>query len=55
VLRDAGWVVAPGARYRLHSAPAVRITVSTLPADEVDRLADVVAAAVRPATARHGV
>lgn len=47
-LRDAGWVVAPGSRYRLQSESAVRITVSTLQPEEIDRLADAVATAARP-------
>jgi DNA-binding transcriptional MocR family regulator len=54
-LRDAGWVVAPGARYRLRSGPAVRITVSTLSPAELARLADAVAAAVRVGDRGHGV
>jgi len=54
-LRDAGWVVAPGARYRLRSEPAIRITVSTLSADDVHAVAAAVAAAVRPGAAGHGV
>ncbi|MFK3980368.1 aminotransferase class I/II-fold pyridoxal phosphate-dependent enzyme [Micromonospora sp. NPDC050397] len=39
-LRDAGYAVAPGALYRLGSAPAVRITVSPLAADDIEPLAD---------------
>ncbi len=49
-LRDAGWAVAPGSRYRLQSAPAVRVTISTLRPDELGAVADAVAAAARPST-----
>jgi DNA-binding transcriptional MocR family regulator len=55
-LRDAGWAVAPGARYRIQSEPAVRITISTLREDEIAPLAAAVATATRPGTGRaHGV
>jgi DNA-binding transcriptional MocR family regulator len=54
-LRDAGWVVAPGARYRLRSEPGLRITISTLAPQEIDPVADAVAGALRPGAARHGV
>jgi DNA-binding transcriptional MocR family regulator len=42
-----GWAVAPGARYRITSAPGVRITTATLTETETAPLADAVAAAVR--------
>jgi DNA-binding transcriptional MocR family regulator len=52
-LRDEGYAVAPGALYRLASAPGLRITVSPLDLDGVEPLADAVARAVRPSpTAR---
>ncbi|WP_426569875.1 aminotransferase class I/II-fold pyridoxal phosphate-dependent enzyme [Streptomyces canus] len=51
-LLHAGWAVAPGARFRLGSPPGIRITVSTLTAGEVGLLADAVASAVRPGSAR---
>ncbi|MFI7502694.1 aminotransferase class I/II-fold pyridoxal phosphate-dependent enzyme [Streptomyces sp. NPDC049687] len=54
-LLHAGWAVAPGARFRMASPPAIRITVSTLAAQEVGPLADAVAAAVGPAPARSYV
>ncbi|MEU3550807.1 aminotransferase class I/II-fold pyridoxal phosphate-dependent enzyme [Streptomyces longwoodensis] len=54
-LLHAGWAVAPGARFRLSSPPAVRITVSTLTEAEVAPLADAVASAVGPAPARSYV
>ncbi|MFE4844801.1 aminotransferase class I/II-fold pyridoxal phosphate-dependent enzyme, partial [Streptomyces sp. NPDC056689] len=34
-LLHAGWAVAPGARFRMGAAPGVRITVSTLGADDI--------------------
>ncbi|MGW4568343.1 aminotransferase class I/II-fold pyridoxal phosphate-dependent enzyme, partial [Streptomyces sp. NPDC004561] len=51
-LLQAGWAVAPGARFRLASPPGVRITVSTLTRADIVPLADAVAAAVRPSPAR---
>ncbi|KOV57047.1 GntR family transcriptional regulator [Streptomyces sp. MMG1121] len=51
-LLQAGWAVAPGARFRLSSPPAIRITVSTLTEEDIAPLADAVAAAVRPSPAR---
>lgn len=47
-LLQHGWAVAPGARFRLASPPGVRITVSTLTAEEIEPLAETVAEAVRP-------
>ncbi|KFG76672.1 aminotransferase class I/II-fold pyridoxal phosphate-dependent enzyme [Streptomyces mutabilis] len=47
-LLQAGWAVAPGARFRVSAPPAVRITVSTLGEAEVEPLADAVASAVGP-------
>ncbi|MFG3030194.1 aminotransferase class I/II-fold pyridoxal phosphate-dependent enzyme [Streptomyces sp. NPDC048253] len=46
-LLQAGWAVAPGARFRVEAPPGIRITVSTLARDEVGPLADAVASAVR--------
>jgi DNA-binding transcriptional MocR family regulator len=55
-LLHAGWAVAPGARFRLNSSPGIRITVSALrEREETERLADAVAAALRPAPARSYV
>ncbi|WP_099055124.1 aminotransferase class I/II-fold pyridoxal phosphate-dependent enzyme [Streptomyces fodineus] len=51
-LLQSGWAVAPGARFRLNSGPAIRITISTLTAADIAPLADAVAAAVRPSPAR---
>lgn len=44
-LLHAGWAVAPGARFRLHSPPGIRITVSALTDDDIVPVADAVAAA----------
>ncbi len=44
-LLHAGWAVAPGARFRIASPPAVRLTVSGLTARDIVVLADAVAAA----------
>jgi DNA-binding transcriptional MocR family regulator len=46
-LLAAGWAVAPGAWFRILTPPAVRITVSTLDAEEIEQVADAVAAALR--------
>lgn len=51
-LAQRGWAVRPGVEYRLASPPGVRITVAALPESDAERLADDVAAAVRPATRR---
>jgi DNA-binding transcriptional MocR family regulator len=36
----SGWAVAPGARYRLHTPPAIRITVAALPQSQAILFAD---------------
>ncbi|MER5756472.1 aminotransferase class I/II-fold pyridoxal phosphate-dependent enzyme [Streptomyces sp. NPDC002088] len=51
-LLHAGWAVAPGARFRMSAPPGIRITVSTLTADDTGPLADAVASAVGPAPVR---
>lgn len=43
----AGWAAAPGSRYRIASAPGIRITIAGLDAAEIDPLADALAGAVR--------
>ncbi|HEY3503619.1 MAG TPA: aminotransferase class I/II-fold pyridoxal phosphate-dependent enzyme [Actinocatenispora sp.] len=53
-LRDAGWVAAPGAAYRLVSGPAIRLTVSGLDLGDLPPLADAVAAALAHRSARYG-
>lgn len=52
-LLHAGWAVAPGARFRMGAAPGVRITVSTLGADDIGPVAEAVASATGPAPARR--
>jgi hypothetical protein len=51
-LLQAGWGVAPGARFRLASPPGIRVTVSTLAMEDISPLAQAVAAAVRPSPGR---
>ncbi|MGW0579108.1 aminotransferase class I/II-fold pyridoxal phosphate-dependent enzyme, partial [Streptomyces sp. NPDC002920] len=51
-LLHGGWAVAPGARFRLTSPPGIRITISTLRAEETGPLADAVASAVGPSPTR---
>jgi DNA-binding transcriptional MocR family regulator len=48
-LLQRGWAAAPGARFRLRSAQGVRLTVSPLTLDDIEPLADAVAAVLRPA------
>ncbi|MDX2827317.1 aminotransferase class I/II-fold pyridoxal phosphate-dependent enzyme [Streptomyces ipomoeae] len=50
-LLHAGWAVAPGARFRMNAAQGIRITVSSLTEEEVERLADAVASAIGPVEA----
>jgi DNA-binding transcriptional MocR family regulator len=51
-LLQRGWVVAPGARYRLASSrPAIRITASTLQAPDSERLAADLADVLSPVLA----
>jgi DNA-binding transcriptional MocR family regulator len=47
-LLQRGWAVAPGARFRVRSAPGVRLTVSPLVPADIGPLADAVAAVLRP-------
>ncbi|MFF9064609.1 aminotransferase class I/II-fold pyridoxal phosphate-dependent enzyme [Streptomyces sp. NPDC014891] len=51
-LLAAGWAVAPGARFRMDTGPAVRITVSGLALTDVEPLAEAVVGAVGPMVAR---
>lgn len=43
----AGWAAAPGARFRIRSAPGLRVTIAELAPADIDPLADAVAQAVR--------
>ncbi|MFE1442491.1 aminotransferase class I/II-fold pyridoxal phosphate-dependent enzyme [Streptomyces sp. NPDC058739] len=54
-LLHAGWAVAPGARFRLKSPPGIRITVSSLTADDTGPLADAIASAVGAGEGRRYV
>ncbi|MER5929206.1 aminotransferase class I/II-fold pyridoxal phosphate-dependent enzyme [Streptomyces sp. NPDC002054] len=54
-LLAAGWAVAPGARFRVESAPGIRITVSRLTPADVPSLAEAIATAVRPTSATRYV
>nr|WP_311132174.1 aminotransferase class I/II-fold pyridoxal phosphate-dependent enzyme [Nonomuraea gerenzanensis] len=54
-LLSRGWACAPGARNRLGSPPALRLTVSALDPPEIEPLAADVAAALRPSpSGRYG-
>ncbi|UUN25678.1 aminotransferase class I/II-fold pyridoxal phosphate-dependent enzyme [Streptomyces sp. FIT100] len=44
-LLQSGWAVAPGARFRISTPPAVRLTVSGLAPEEIEALATAVASA----------
>jgi len=48
-LLDAGYAVSTGARFRVRSEPALRITTATLRPEDAGRVADALAAALRPA------
>ncbi|MGW1395713.1 aminotransferase class I/II-fold pyridoxal phosphate-dependent enzyme [Streptomyces nigra] len=50
-LMQGGWAVTPGARFRLKSAPGIRVTISTLAVHDMPALADAIAAAIRPGRA----
>lgn len=45
-LLNAGWAAAPGARFRIGTAPGMRITISGLVDDDIDALASAIAEAV---------
>ncbi|WP_406528422.1 aminotransferase class I/II-fold pyridoxal phosphate-dependent enzyme [Streptomyces sp. I8-5] len=47
-LLHAGWAVAPGALFRMAAPQGIRLTVSSLAEDEIEPLADAVAAAAGP-------
>ncbi|MFH8476795.1 aminotransferase class I/II-fold pyridoxal phosphate-dependent enzyme [Streptomyces sp. NPDC018000] len=47
-LLQAGWAVAPGARFRMAASQGIRLTVSPLTEADIEPLADAVAAAAGP-------
>jgi len=51
-LAHAGFALRAGERYRLRSAPAVRITIAALGSRDAERVAVVLAATLRPASRR---
>ncbi|GAA3171103.1 aminotransferase class I/II-fold pyridoxal phosphate-dependent enzyme [Streptomyces ramulosus] len=52
-LLHAGWAVAPGARFRMQSPPAIRITISGLASADIESLAEAVVAAIGSGEARR--
>ena len=48
LLLDAGWAVAGGERFRIHSPPAIRITIATLTDGEAEAVADALASILAP-------
>jgi hypothetical protein len=44
-----GWAVSTGARFRIKSGPAIRVTIATLDAADAPALAKTLARALRPA------
>jgi DNA-binding transcriptional MocR family regulator len=51
-LFQRGWAVAAGERYRIKTPPAIRVTISTIDADEASAFANDLAAILRPAQRR---
>ncbi|MFF3324798.1 aminotransferase class I/II-fold pyridoxal phosphate-dependent enzyme [Streptomyces sp. NPDC002889] len=51
-LLNAGWAVAPGARFRMSAPPGVRLTVSGLAPSDIEPLAEAVASASGPLPVR---
>ncbi|MBB5084941.1 aminotransferase class I/II-fold pyridoxal phosphate-dependent enzyme [Nonomuraea endophytica] len=49
-----GWAAAPGARNRLATPPAIRVTVAALTPQEIPEVAAALAAAIQPAQGRYG-
>jgi DNA-binding transcriptional MocR family regulator len=53
-LLERGWCVRAGARYRLRSEPAIRITIAELLPDRAERLADDLRSVLEPGLAGRG-
>lgn len=53
-LLHAGWAVKAGERYRIASAPAIRVTISTLDKRDAVRFADALVRVIAPATRASG-
>jgi DNA-binding transcriptional MocR family regulator len=53
-LLERGWCVRAGARYRLRSSPAIRITIAELLPDQSERLADDLRRVLQPGPAGRG-
>jgi DNA-binding transcriptional MocR family regulator len=49
-LREQGWAVSPGAPFRLQAEPAIRVTISTLQANEAPALATAIATSLSPSS-----
>ncbi len=46
-LRDHGWAVMPGERFRIQSPPGIRIVTASLPERDAERLAETLASVLR--------
>jgi hypothetical protein len=53
-LLSTGWAAAPGTRFRIRTAPGIRVTIADLTAHEIGPLADAIAEAVH-STGRSNV
>jgi DNA-binding transcriptional MocR family regulator len=51
-LREEGYAVSPGSRYRLASPPGIRVTTATLPVEEAPRVAGAIRRAISSAPDR---
>jgi DNA-binding transcriptional MocR family regulator len=52
-LLNVGWAAAPGTRFRIRTAPGIRVTIADLTDDEIDPLADAVTEAVHSTGRRY--
>jgi hypothetical protein len=55
MMREAGWAVSGGERYRIRSRPAVRVTITTLRPFEARKVAADLAGCLRPQLHAHVV